>query len=229
MIDLIITTCGRVDLLKRTLRYIWNRTKTPYKIIVIDDASSDGTRGYLNNLLNQDKVSKVIFNDVRLGIPANMRTFDKVTSSDPIVFSDDDVLCPKLEPDWLSQGLSVMKKFPKIGLLSLNDPQCNVGDKRGRLKRYDRFTFCRNIPGHFVFVRREVLNKIKVADRETSPVKAMCFKAPSIGYKVAYLNNVWCQHIGVVSVRNKKDLGKELSLVNPINLGTLEPPDKYRG
>lgn len=205
------------------------RTRIPYRIQVIDDASSDGTVQYLQSLLIQDKIANVLFNKKRCGIPSHLRMLCKITNSNPIVFTDDDVLCPKLEPDWLEQGVKTMKEFPEIGLLGLNTPQCNIGDKRGKLNRKGKVTFCRNVAGHFVFARRELLEKLTISDGKTSPVKAICFQTPKFGYKVGYLTNVWCQHIGTFSIRVNKDLSKVINFIKPINLDTLEPPDKYKG
>ena len=227
MIDIVITTYNRLSLLKQTLTYIWERTLTPYRLKIIDDSSSDGTVGYLNNLIQEGKLSSVYLHTKRCGIPAHLNSLVKITDSDFIVFSDDDVLCPKLKPDWLEQGLAAMVEHPEIGLLGLNNPHCNVGNKRGRLNKIGKITLCQNIPGHFVFVRREILNKLKI-NRESSPVKAMCFQVAKLGYQIGYLNEVFCQHIGVISVRNHKNLSKEIIMVQPINSDTLEPPYKYK-
>ena len=228
MIDIVITTYNRLSLLKQTLNHIWERTTTPYKLQIIDDNSSDGTVRYLQSLILQNKVSKVFFHTRRCGISVHLNSLIKITSSDIIIFSDDDVLCPKLKPDWLEQGLNAMKEFPEIGLLGLNNPHCNVGNKRGKKEQKGNITFCRNIPGHFVFVRREFLNKLIPLNKETSPVKVMCSQATQFGYRVGYLNEIFCQHIGIISVRNRKNLRKELILVQPINLDTLEPPKAYK-
>lgn len=228
MIDIVVTTYNRLSLLKQTLTYIWERTKTPYKLQIIDDNSSDGTVQYLQSLILQNKIFNVFFHTKHCGISTHLNSLVKVTSSDLIVFSDDDVLCPKLKPDWLEQGLNAMKEFPEIGLLGLNSPHCNVGDKRSRLKQIGIITLCHNIPGHFVFARRDLLNKLTILNEELSPVKTMCFQAVQFGYQVGYLNEIFCQHTGIISVRNRKNLSKELLLVQPINSNTLKPPDKYK-
>ena len=226
MTDIVVTTCGRLPLLKRTLEYIWERTTTPYRLHVIDDASINAA--YLKELRDQGQVASIRLHTERAGIAAHLRAIEKITVSDPIVFTDDDILCPRLEPDWLERGMQAMRWFPKLGLLALNNPQCNVDGKRGQTIPGKLVTLCRNVPGSLVFVRRAVLARCCPGDGVQSPVKAMCRLAARQGWQVGYLTDVYCQHIGSRSVRTGKDLSKQLELVLPIDGDTLEPPEEFR-
>jgi len=226
MTDIVVTTCGRLPLLKRTLEYIWERTTTPYRLHVIDDASINAA--YLKELRDQGQVASIRLHTERAGIAAHLRAIEKITVSDPIVFTDDDILCPRLEPDWLERGMQAMRWFPKLGLLALNNPQCNVDGKRGQTMPGKPVTLCRNVPGSFVFMRRAVLASCRPRDGTQSPVKAMCRLAARQGWQVGYLTDVYCQHIGSRSVRTGKDLSKQLELVLPIDGDTLEPPEEFR-
>jgi hypothetical protein len=227
--DIVVTTCERLDLLKRTLAYIWERTVTPYRLHVMDDASTEGNVGYLQDLLAEGRLASTRLRKKRVGIVAQLKLVEKVARSDPVVFTDDDILCPRLEPDWLARGLEAMGRFPRLGLLALNTPGCNVRHSRGEVTPRGVVSFCRNVPGSFVFARREVLATCMPAGNARSPVKVMCRNARKAGWRVGYLTEVYCQHIGVVSVRNGKDLSRDLDLVLPVDGETLEPPERYRG
>ena len=229
MTDLVVMTRNRLPLLKRTLSYILERTVTPYRLRVIDDASTEGNAEYLRALHAEGKLASVAIHSRRVGIPAHLRALSAITASDPVVFTDDDVLCPLLSPDWLAQGLAAMRNHPRLGIMALNSPHCNVGGKRGRKEQAGAVTYCRNVPGTFVFVRRAVLERCAPDDGIASPVKEMCLTAAQRGWRVGYLTDVYCQHIGVVSARNQKNLSKELTLVLPSDPFTLEPPDAYKG
>jgi len=224
--DIVVTTCERLPLLERTLEYIWERTTTPYWLHVIDDASSNA--GYLKGLRDEGKVASIRLHTERVGISAHLRVISRIAVSDPVVFTDDDILCPRLEPDWLARGLETMRRFPRLGLLALNNPQCNVRRSRGHTKIGDLVTLCRNVPGSFVFVRRAVLATCHPPDGTRSPVKAMCRLAARRGWRVGYLTHVYCQHIGAVSVRTGKNWSRLLELVPPIDGDTLEPPEEFR-
>ncbi|MDZ4346858.1 MAG: glycosyltransferase family A protein [Candidatus Binatia bacterium] len=226
--DIVVTTCERLPLLKKTLEYIWERTKTGYRLHVIDDASTEGNQEYLRTLEAGGSINRARLHRRRVGIAAHLGAITKITVSDPVVFTDDDVLCPRLKPDWLARGLKAMRKDKKLGLLALNNPQCNIGDKRRKLEVVGAVTLCRNIPGNFVFVRRAVLDTTMREDA-SSPVKALCLAAGDIGWKVGYLTDVYCQHIGTFSSRNQNDLSAEIGMVMPVDLETLEPVDEYKG
>ena len=229
MTDIVVTTCERLELLTRTLAYIWERTTTPYRVHVIDDASTQGNAHYVSGLLDEGKLASVLLRSKRAGIPASLRAIGGMTTSDPVVFTDDDILCPLLEPDWLSRGLEAMDQYPNLGLLALNNPQCNAGGKRGETTPGDPVTLCRNVPGSFVFARRAVLATCCPPNRVQSPVKEMCDLAAAQRWQVGYLTYVYCQHIGSRSVRTGKSLVKLLELVPPVDGDTLEPAEEFRG
>ena len=228
--DIVVMTCERLALLKRTLAHIWERTRTPYRLHVIDDASTEGNAEYVSALLAEGRIASALLRPERAGIAANLRTIAGMTTSDPVIFSDDDVLCPRLEPDWLARGLQAMAAHPEVGLLALNNPECNIGGKRGPRERgHGGITYCRNVGGTFAFARRAVLDGCAPGERAVSPVKIMCVRAAAAGWRVAYLADVYCQHIGMVSTRNGRDLSAELALVMPLDPLTLEPVDEYKG
>jgi len=227
--DIVVITCERLECLIQTLRYIWDRTFTPYRLCVIDDASVEGNSAFVESLRDQGMLDDALLRTERAGISANLRMVEALTTSDPVVFTDDDILCPCLEPDWLARGLEAMEQMPGLGLLALNNPQCNVGDRRRKIERDGPVTLCRNVPGSFVFVRRAVLATCCPADGVQSPVKMMCWMARGQGWQIGYLTHVYCQHIGERSARTGKDLTRLAELVLPIDDKTLEPPEEFRG
>ncbi len=230
MIDIVVTMCDRLPLLKRTLSYIWDRTTTPYRLHVIDDASRTGNVQYLKALLAQGKVASVHLHTRRLGPAAHLRAIGQIATSDPVVLTDDDILCPRLDPDWLARGLEAMGRWPGLGLLALNNPHCNVGDKRHKRRRYGPVTTCLNVGGTFLFARRSVLKAGYLpADGTPAPIRAWCVQVRAAGGRVGYLTDVYCQHIGAISVRNGRDMSRQLERVRPIDPDTLEPADAYKG
>lgn len=229
-VDIVVLTCDRARLLKQTVKYIVTRTRTPYRLHIIDDASEEGNVELAQGWVDRKLVASLTQRRHRMGIAAGLRDILRLTTSDPVVFTDDDILCPDSEPDWLARGLQAMEKEPTLGILALNNPHCNVGgSKRGHLEPGDPVTRCWQVPGSLVFVRRQVLKECAPPDGLGSPVKAMCHAARAGGWEVGYLTKVYCQHIGRVSVRNGKDLGSAIDLVAPIDGRTLEPPEEYRG
>lgn len=230
--DIVIATYNRQALLTRTIANIFGRTRTPYRLHVVDDGS-DGTLVFsLNSVGMAAAVTSFRSHERRFGIAANLRELLTVAESDPLVYVDDDVLCPDVEPDWLGRLLTEMNSRPKLGVLALNNPQAHPkvhGDSR-RISHCDgEVTLCRNVGGTFMLLRRAVLESIYIPNGLQSPLKSLCVQAGAAGWGVGYLTRTYCQHIGAVSVRHGTDWSAELALVTPIDPLSLEPPLAYRG
>jgi len=233
--DIVVMTCERLDLLKRTLEHIWARTKTQYRLHIIDDASTTGNADYIRGLLQEGRIYNAVLREARAGIPAALHTALQITKSDPLVITDDDILCPRLEPDWLARGLAEMEDLPQLGVLAMNNPQSNVGDKGQRLNRRRAravnggVTICRNVGGTFAFVRRAVLRDFTPPPRTEMSFKTMCINCRRDGWLVGYLTDVYCQHLGIVSVRMRRKIDSCFHNVLPLNPETLIPAEQYRG
>ena len=125
-IDLITITYHRLNLTRKCLSYLFRRTKTPYRLTVVDNGSGDGTVEYLIKLKLNHQIDNLILLDRNYGLEYARNTALRHLHSDYCVFFDNDLLCPKLEPDWLSQELNLMKKYPEFGCIALR-PQVLVG------------------------------------------------------------------------------------------------------
>lgn len=58
-----MVTYNRLDYTKRTLRSLWDTIEVPYYLIIVDNASDDGTQKFLGNLVERGRANQVIFND----------------------------------------------------------------------------------------------------------------------------------------------------------------------
>lgn len=216
MIDIVLATRDRPSLLARTLEHIAERTHTPHLVHVVFDgepADKDATLYALGPLVDRAHIR-----ERQAGITATLRELLTLSESDPLVYTDDDVLCPLVAPDWLARLHHEMLLRPRLGILALNSPQNHpaVGGDRRRIYRRDgEITICRNVGGTFAAIRRAVLEGIAFPEGEPSPLKALCIRAGAAGWQVGYLTRTYCQHIGAVSVRNGVDMSAELALVAP--------------
>lgn len=59
---IVLITFNRLEYTKRTLRSLWDTIELPYYLVVVDNASSDGTQSYLENLLRRGRIDKLILN-----------------------------------------------------------------------------------------------------------------------------------------------------------------------
>ena len=233
--DIVLTTFSRIDTLKKTLRYIWDRTSTPYRLTVIDDCTRiDGTQEYLKKLLAAGKLHAIHLRPKRTGIRHYLEQHLQLTTSDPLISVDDDILCPKLKPDWLYQGLQVMKHHPELGVVALNNPYENWSNRRPWKKPVGKYlTYIHAVGGTFAFIRREILRDCVGSDKPVlnkSPMLTLSQRvwAHPKGFKVGYLSEVYCQHNQGMSTRTRRDSTKRLSRVLPMNPNSLEPAEKFR-
>lgn len=230
MIDIVLATCDRLDCLKATLGSIWRNTRTDYRLHVIDDASTEGNQAWLREQSQMGKIDSLLERPKRLGVAANLREIHRLTKSGLVVYCDDDQLCPNVEPDWLTRLVTAMGARPKQGILSLNNPHGNVGsDKRHKTGTDGVVTFCKRSGGSFACFRRHLLPKLAPPDGTKAAVSYMYARAQELGYRTGYLTHTYCYHIGVHSVRANRNLSREIALIKPVNMETLEPPEKYRG
>lgn len=235
MIQIVIDTLNRLPELQRTLTAIWERTATPYRLHVIDDASTDGNQEWLQVMHAAGKIDSLNLRAIRLGIHANWNEVAVTGDSDIVVYSCGDVLCPLVAPDWLARGLATMEKYPDIGLLSLNDPLCTAKGAWKVAELRDDVTLTDRVPSFFLFARRALMQKIVIP-----PVGKKMYKLPVFanykgidriwsrgaqahGYHVGFMNDTYCQHIGLHSVRADVDLTEWADAVGPVDPETLEP------
>jgi hypothetical protein len=230
--DIVISTYNRLPLLKRTLGCLFERTISAFRLHVIDDASTEGNGAYLQSLLDCGMLAGLVLRDQRTHVASNWRSAAWLAQSDVMVYSDDDVLVPRLDPDWLSRGLAAMAQYPKLGLLALENPMALVSGAIKPIGREGSLTYCDRVASHAAFIRRDLMRSIiipavgqklagisiysngKMIDR------AWSYAVRERGYTVAYLTGVYCQHIGLLSGRTGQDLSQ---WVVPCDSETLEP------
>jgi hypothetical protein len=231
--DIVVITRGRLEYLQKTLEYIVKRTHSPYRLFVIDDGSraKDGNVEYLLRLWQKGRLEGLFLRHTCGGLRANINAGFWMSFSDPVLITDDDVLCPDLEPDWLSRCLHVMAGRKDIGILGPNDPAGNRLRKDGARKAYKvegPITLCKVLPGRLTLIRRAVLNGWNLPHKEGQLVNAGTYPRSQLsqhclrsGYKMGYVTDVYCQHIGHKCARPEKPV--EENMLSDVDPRTLKP------
>lgn len=224
--DIVIGTRNRIEMLRRVIDCIRERTTTPYELTVIDDASSDGTADYLRNagIRTQTHITQA-------GMHGNLMEVAGLTASDPVICTDDDALCPLLEPDWLARLLEGMASHPTVMMLGLNNPGDNKSGSRHPYNDDGIIVYSRYVSGHFLAMRRKLLvqSRMLFRDAETrrSPNKTQAHWVHAHGGQVGYLRDVYTQHFCPQSLRRPGKVWSNL-MIEPVDALTLEPPEEYR-
>lgn len=111
-IDIILTTFNRLNFLKHTVKKIYERTKYPYKLWIVDNNSSDGTQNWLKSAKAMGYLHDYIFLPENKGLAYGLSEGFKKVKSDYFITTQDDVVPPKLfSCCWLEQMLHLFKKY----------------------------------------------------------------------------------------------------------------------
>jgi len=129
-VSIIILTYNNLELTKLCLESIEQNTHySNVEIIIIDNASTDGTADFLKNQYFQK--AKIIFNQTNKGFAAGNNQGLRIASGDYSVILNNDT---QVSPYWLSRMLVHFQQQSKIGLLG--PVTNNIGNEAKIYTRY---------------------------------------------------------------------------------------------
>jgi GT2 family glycosyltransferase len=109
MVSILITTFNSVKFIKRCLDSAQCQSYRPLEIIVVDNASTDGTRELLAKV---GTGIKVIYNDTNAGFAAAQNQAARSAQGSWLLSLNPDVV---LSPNFIVEAVSIGKLSPKIG------------------------------------------------------------------------------------------------------------------
>lgn len=194
--DILLLTYNRLPFLKQTINGLYERIKTPFRLVVVDNNSSDGTREWIE----QDER---IYSKVLLDKPESIcRAYTiglEYIESDLFFMMQDDIIVPKLEPDCFAQLIALMEKYPDHGgiacrvqkIPSVTWTDGDISPARKALSAYCRIQ------------RKSDLIKVDgLGDRYWDDLEFVKRIRDKLGKKCSWANNIWCNHLGYM-VANK--------------------------
>ena len=125
-VTLVITSCGRFDLLKRTLDSFFEKNTYPIEKIIITEDSTEGKK--LENLISQYENQEnkpnfhLIINEVREGQLKSIDKAYKEVDTEYIFHCEDD--WEFLKGNFIEKSMKLLKENPKlltVGLRSKKD------------------------------------------------------------------------------------------------------------
>lgn len=192
-IDIIFLTYNRLNYLIQTITSLIFNTRYPYRIIIVDNNSEDETKNFIKS--NELIFDKVIYNSSNEWTSAFQKGID-VSSSDPFIVSDPDILVPNLEGKcWLEKVIELHAKHSDIGLLALNLDDTNKPVKMpdvylGEKQVYNKEITLGNVGTVFQSIKRKFFTFKYVTDWET------CARIRNNGGKVGFINDLRGYHLG---------------------------------
>lgn len=143
MVDIFFLTYNRLAYLKTTIKFLYLSTKVPFRLFIIDNGSTDGSREYILELEKQGKVYKHLFNEENQPLAkAYTSCFEKFRNelNEFIITAPDDIIPPiTLKHDWLEIFIKKMESDKNVGLINLVGARCNYNSF---IRKYDTKSSC---------------------------------------------------------------------------------------
>lgn len=126
-VSLVILTYNNLNYTRQCLESIYAKTAYPnYEVIIVDNASTDGTQDYLKNFSASHSNCRIILNPENRGFSAGNNQGIAASEGEYIVFLNNDVV---VTPGWLSRLLAHLRD-PAVGAVG---PVTNFAGNESRI------------------------------------------------------------------------------------------------
>ncbi len=226
-VSIIIPVFNKYDYTEQCVEAINKHTNYNYEILIIDNASTDGT---YEKLLSHHTSVRIIKNDKNLGFPMAINIGFKEALGEYIIVLNNDVLVNK---HWLDELLNVAESDEQIGIvgpvsnkvsgvqLDKNADYNNLSDmevyaeKVYNLNKGKTFDFPR-VAFLCTLIKRNVIEKIGGLEEFFTPGNYedddFCLRAQIAGYKTKIALSVFVHHFGSVSFQSLENNPYEILL-----------------
>jgi hypothetical protein len=169
--------------------------KGSFQINVFDNNSDPETQLKLYGMLKSGLITSLHLDNRNTGCLYNKLIFQAMTETkDPYyIVSDNDIFPPKLSPDWLTQMIAIMDKYPDIAMLTPQFPPINL---MGPQYKNDDVVYCEAVGNALKIVRRDLYPQYEQKLSTYGDDGQLSALIRSNGYKVAFCRNIFCLHAG---------------------------------
>jgi glycosyltransferase involved in cell wall biosynthesis len=210
MISTTLITFNRIEYTKKTITSYLKNTTVSHELIVVDNASTDGTQKYLKELLSQGKIQLLIINPTNLfpGQATNQGFSSASKKAEFLHRSDNDLI---YKVGWDKEVIQAFNDVPKMGQLGLINElyQVPIKDKPPYEKSVIRIGKSVLLPpvnllktlGGPCVIRREIFDKGILYEKIAwkGPINEdsrYCKAVKSAGYEVYSLYHEKVLHLG---------------------------------
>ena len=121
IISIIVITFNRIEYIKIFIEYLYLFTDYPFRLIVVDNGSEDGTKELILKLEKDGLIWKHVFNSENLKLAAAQTEGFKQVESDLFVVADDDMQVPIFKsPCWLTLLRNKILSDDNIGCINFS-------------------------------------------------------------------------------------------------------------
>ncbi len=164
MLSIVIPTCNRLLRLEKTLQRVRANVTTPHELIIVDGGSTDGTREFLNNLVERDAL-RVIFETDREGAVRAFNKGFKAARGTYVTWLNDDAF-PL--PGAVEAAIDMIERHDDIGMVAFYHDWERTRNVLDSVNHDGRIYSIFNVRGYpyanFGLLRRSLLEQIGFAD-----------------------------------------------------------------
>lgn len=118
LVSIVIPTHNRKEMLVRLLKSVLESTFQNIEIIIVDDASTDGTSGLVKKFFSKNALIKLIRNQKNLFVSESRNVGMKVAKGKYIFFVDDDNVLDKNAISRLVEAFETNNSIGELGLVN---------------------------------------------------------------------------------------------------------------
>ncbi|MCE3202970.1 glycosyltransferase family 2 protein [Paenibacillus sonchi] len=213
MTSIIIPTYNRLSLLSSCVEAVREYTELPYEIIVIDNASTDGTDAYCR----ENKLTFISLPQNR-GFPAACNLGMQLASGDELLLLNNDVI---VSQGWLTHLKNALYSAPDVGIVGpvtnyasgrqqISVPYTDISGFHAEAERLglrgpSEWIGTQRLVGLCFLFKRELLDTIGFLDERYSPGHYedddYCYRARLRGYRLLIAGNCLVHHEGSASFK----------------------------
>jgi glycosyltransferase involved in cell wall biosynthesis len=104
-----------LDVLKVCLDSLWNHTRPPFDLLVLDNASGAETIAYLQEQFQKGRIHYLLLSGWNLGVGGAWDVILPACPGEILAYSDSDVY---FHPGWLEKGMELLEGFPNVGMVT---------------------------------------------------------------------------------------------------------------
>ena len=196
-VDILLVTYHRKNLTYMTLESIYQRTRTPYRLIVVDNGSPEDMRDMLREYQKKDIIKVLVLLDRNWGLEYAKNTGLRFVESEPyFINTDNDLLIQLSDPDWLSQMVNLMEKNSDYGAIAVR-PQILYGVPNifSKDREIGEFYVC---GGSYRIMRTDIVRKYRWRDEwndSRSEEWKICGEIHKEGFRTGYARDIRCYHL----------------------------------
>jgi len=199
-VDIVMVTMNRIEFTRKSIQYIKERTKTPYRLIVVDNNSNDGSQEMLYKMKQEGLVNHLILLEENYGIHMAKNYGLSLVRSEPYyIDTDNDLLAPKIEPDWIAQLTVLMDKYTHFGAISCR-PQVLIGRGGHEFDGDAEVVKFNHTGAHLRIMRTEAVRKVGGWEKNWTANRNhedsfIAGRLNDVGLDVGYAKDVRCFHM----------------------------------